>query len=267
MPFYIDQMNRSVEINSAKRIISLVPSQTELLHDLGLEEEVIGITKFCIHPEKWFRSKTRIGGTKKIDIEKIKQLRPDLVLANKEENLQSEIEELAKYFPVWISDINDLDSAVEMIYCVGIITGHVIESEFICRDILKYFAELDIDHKLPAAYFVWREPYMTIGGDTFISDMMERAGFQNIFHASSRYPVTTIRELDDMDCKILLLSSEPYPFSQKHIDEMQAALPNTKIILVDGEMFSWYGSRLLKAPAYFKHVHEQVLSLSHAAGK
>src|SRR5690348_418993 len=102
-----------------KRIISLVPSQTELLYDLGLNEEVVGITKFCIHPEEWFLSKTRIGGTKKIDFEKIKSLKPDLIIGNKEENEESQIKELMKDYCVWMSDIKNLDDAVSMINSVG----------------------------------------------------------------------------------------------------------------------------------------------------
>ena len=241
-----------------KRIISLVPSQTELLHWLGLEEETIAITKFCVHPETWFKSKTRIGGTKTINIEKIKALQPDLIIANKEENIKAQVEMLAESFPVWVTDVNTLPDAYNMISDIGILTNKetealklvsAIRSKF---DIL--FQAINTKNKLSATYLIWKKPYMTIGGDTFISHMMEAAGFKNIFQDQSRYPEITISHLKTMNCELVLLSSEPYPFKQKHIDEIQNELPGVKIILVDGEMFSWYGSRLLLAPGYFKNL-------------
>jgi len=268
MPFYTDQLKRIIELSQPpKRIISLVPSQTELLFDLGLDEEVVGITKFCVHPENWFRTKARVGGTKQLHLEKIKELQPDLIIANKEENLQQQIEELEKDFPVWISNINNLDDAVEMIELIGEITNKQSKAKQIIIQINECFSQLKTQNsKLETCYLIWQNPYMTIGGDTFINDMMSRAGFQNIFQNQKRYPEITIEQLKAANCKLLLLSSEPFPFKQKHIDELQPLLPNTKIILVDGEMFSWYGSRLLKAPAYFQQLQNQVLSLTHARG-
>jgi ABC-type Fe3+-hydroxamate transport system substrate-binding protein len=120
MVVYIDQMGRKVELPDVpKRIISIVPSQTELLVDLGLAEELIGITKFCIHPKEIFRTKTRIGGTKMLNIEKIKKLKPDLIIGNKEENQQEQVEELMKHFPVWMSDISNLEESLDMIVKIG----------------------------------------------------------------------------------------------------------------------------------------------------
>lgn len=267
MPQYIDQLGRTIDLKQTpKRIISLVPSQTELLFDLGLDQEVIGITKFCVHPENWFRTKTRVGGTKQLHLEKIKELQPDLIIANKEENEQSQIEELAKDFPVWVSDVNNLNDALEMIESVGEITNKLIIAKEITNQIKEGFSQLQtINYKLQTCYLIWKEPYMTVGGDTFINDMLSRAGFQNLFVKQTRYPEITIEQLRS-SCQILLLSSEPFPFKQKHVGEIQPLLPDTKIILVDGEMFSWYGSRLLKAPAYFQQLQNQALSLSHARG-
>ena len=243
---------------NASRIISLVPSQTELLFDLGLNTEVIGITKFCIHPDEWFRSKPRIGGTKTIDLEKIKALQPTLVLANKEENVQEQIEALAEICPVYVSDISNLDEALEMIRQVGKLVGRESKAAILAEKIIQEFAGLHPqNHKLSAAYIIWRKPYMAAGGDTYISDLMELCGFENVFIDELRYPEITIERLQLENCSLLLLSSEPYPFSQKHIDELQPHLPGTKILLVDGEMFSWYGSRLLHAPAYFQQLKEQ----------
>ena len=255
MAFFTDQIGRQVEIaEKPRRIISLVPSQTELLYDLGLTDEVVGITKFCVHPQAWFHSKTRIGGTKQLNLEKIKNLKPDLIIANKEENLKEQVEELEKYFPVWTSDVNRLENAISMISAVGEIVGRNEQAMAIVNLIHRTYNQLHLPLSRRAAYFIWKDPYMTVGGDTFIHDMMRRAGFENIFYDHVRYPETTIQQLKQLGCETLLLSSEPFPFNQKHVDAIQPLLPQTKILLVDGEMFSWYGSRLVEAAKYFEQL-------------
>ncbi len=287
MPFYTDQTERKIEITSTEKIVSLVPSQTELLSDLALDEAVTGITKFCVHPQDWLRTKKIIGGTKNANIEKIKSLQPTLIIANKEENVKEQIEELAKHFPVWVSDVNDLGSALQMIASIGEITDRKIAAQKIIEQIKNGFTQLNNQHfrlhqkngepapkpktqnlkhlqpvvKLKSTYLIWKDPYMTVGGDTFISNMLHHAGLQNIFEKETRYPQVTIEQLHISNCQLLLLSSEPYPFRQKHIDELQAQLPNTKILLVNGEMFSWYGSRLIKAPSYFAQLKQKIDSL------
>ena len=255
MPLFTDQTGRTISLHAApRRIVSIVPSQTELLHYLGLEEEVIGITKFCVHPEQWFRNKTRVGGTKHLSIDIIQKLQPDLIIANKEENVKEQVELLAQQYPVWVSDVNNLDDAYGMIRSIGEIIQKADAAGELVQSIRREFATLSNDGEpLRAAYLIWRDPYMTIGHDTFIHDMLTRCGFENIFADRTRYPTVTVEELsaDSNRLQVLLLSSEPFPFGQKHIDELQPLLPHTKIILADGEMFSWYGSRLLKAPGYF----------------
>ena len=255
-----DQCGRNVEItDTPKRIVSLVPSQTELLFDLGLRDEVVGITKFCIHPDEWFISKTRVGGTKEVKTDRIEALRPDLILANKEENVKEQIDELAKKYPVWVSDINNLEQALDMILQIGRLTGKFQQANHLHRQIQRSFQSLITTDKRPrTAYLIWRDPFMTVGGDTYIHSMMELAGFTNIFKQKSRYPETHPDELRSLGCELLLLSSEPYPFREKHIEELQTQLPDTQILLADGEMFSWYGSRLLKAPAYFQKLREMI---------
>ncbi len=250
---YRDQIGKAIEVSNPKRIISLVPSQTELLFDLGLEQEVVGITKFCIHPNEWFRNKTRVGGTKTVNIEAVRQLKPDLIIANKEENVKEQIEALQAIAPVWTSDINNLDQALQMIESVGQITHTNQRTTVLSKTIMEGFSQLStINHPLSTIYLIWREPYMTVGGDTFISDMMNRCSFQNVFAHRNRYPEVSIEVIREANCELLFLSSEPYPFKEKHIAELQEQLPDTKVMLVDGEMFSWYGSRLQHAPAYFK---------------
>ena len=247
-------------IKIPQRIISLVPSITELLYDLGLEEEVIAITKFCVHPSAWFSTKTRIGGTKNINLKKIISLKPDLVIANKEENVKEQIEALQKFTQVHITDVKNLNDAINMISDIGKLVNRQAKSLVLIEDIQKKFSQLETayQNKIPAVYFIWRKPYMAAGADTFINDMMKYCGFKNILENELRYPEINIDQLQNADCKVLLLSSEPFPFKQKHIDELQCFLPNTKIILADGEMFSWYGSRLLYAPAYFKQLRKTI---------
>jgi ABC-type Fe3+-hydroxamate transport system substrate-binding protein len=262
LAIYIDQLGRKIELSSLPvRIISLVPSQTELLFHLGLTTEVVGITKFCIHPDNWFHTKTRIGGTKNLNIEKIKSLNPDLIIANKEENDRAQIEQLAKEFPVWISDIKNLEDAIKMIMDVGVIINKKNEAEELCSQIKTGFENYKIhtpNLKPKTCYLIWKDPYMTTGGDTFIHDMLQHAGFDNVFADKTRYPQITPEDLHMANCHLLILSSEPYPFQPKHKKDLEKMLPEIKVILADGEMFSWYGSRLLLAPAYFKTLHDEV---------
>jgi ABC-type Fe3+-hydroxamate transport system substrate-binding protein len=242
-----------------QRIVSLVPSQTELLHYFGLEIETIGITKFCIHPKEWFSTKTRVGGTKDVNIQTIKKLRPDLIIANKEENAREQIEELAKDFTVLVTDVNNIDGGLQMINDIGKITLKEKAAADLTAAIKKQFSKIvPSSKKIATAYLIWKGPYMTIGGDTFINDVIKKCGLRNIFADKKRYPKLNIADLPIANCQLLLLSSEPYPFKQKHIDELQQQLPNTKIILVDGEMFSWYGSRMLLMPEYLNRLIENV---------
>ena len=244
-----------------QRIVSLVPSQTELLHYLGLETETIGITKFCVHPQSWFKTKERVGGTKTVNLDKIKKLKPDLIIANKEENVREQIEELGADYPVWLTDVNNLADALQMIKDIGILTGKTETATALINSIsIGFKAMPKTEESVETAYLIWRKPYMTVGGDTFINDMLLQCGFENIFTSQKRYPAITIAQLQTVNCQLLLLSSEPYPFKQKHIDELSSQLPGTKIILADGEFFSWYGSRLLKSPTYFKELISEIQS-------
>jgi ABC-type Fe3+-hydroxamate transport system substrate-binding protein len=262
MHSFTDQTGNSISLASfPKRIISLVPSQTELLYTLQLNEEVVGITKFCVHPESWFRTKTRVGGTKDVKFDIIEQLQPDLILANKEENVKEQIEYLSKKFPVWVSDVDDFQSACHMIKRIGLITGKEVIANDLTTAIISGFSGLQslVSTTITrVAYLIWKDPYMTVGGDTFINNMLAVCGFQNVFATQKRYPEVTIEEIKNTGCKVLFLSSEPYPFKQKHIDALQQELPGVVIKLVDGEMFSWYGSRMLPAVAYFERLVKEV---------
>ncbi len=244
-----------------RRIVSLVPSQTELLWALGLEREVVGITKFCVRPEAWFRQKTRVGGTKTVYLERIQALKPDLILANREENVREQVEALADRYPVWVSDVSDLPSALKMIIQVGNLTHRSREAQILVNRIEKAFADFGPKpnwRARRAAYFIWRKPWMVAGGDTFIHAMLAAAGFENVFAEARRYPEVLLSDLPACAPEVLLLSSEPYPFDPKHFTEFREVCPQAQILLVDGEMFSWYGSRLLEAPAYFRQLRASI---------
>lgn len=259
MKLFTDQLQRTVRLGfPPRRIVSLVPSQTELLHALGLDAEVVGITKFCIHPAEWFRSKTRVGGTKQLHVDIIRQLQPDLIIANKEENEQAQIEALEKEFPVWISDIQTLPEACDMMLRVGALTDRAAKAEEIVNGIMQRFAQLAVavagTKRRRVAYFIWRNPWMVAASHTFIDHILGVYGFTNVFAKETRYPTLTTEQLRDIDCDLVLLSSEPYPFGEKHIAELQDIFPRAVIKLVDGEMFSWYGSHLLQTPGYWGRV-------------
>lgn len=238
------------------RIVSLVPSITELLYDLNLDEEVVGITKFCVRPESWFRTKTRVGGTKKVHREKVLSLSPDLILANKEENTQEDIEFLQQQVQVYLSDIKTIPDALQMILDVGKLTNRMAQAEVLSRSIQESFLSFKPSVQKTALYFIWQKPYMVAGCDTFIHHMMELAGYDNLCH-SHRYPELTFEAIHSLSPEVILLSSEPFPFKENHLDQFQELFPTSSVILVDGEIFSWYGSRMLHAIPYFRGLNEE----------
>lgn len=242
------------------RIVSLVPSETELLHALKLDFEVVGITKFCTEPHEWFRTKARIGGTKNVDVAKVLELKPDLVLANHEENVKEQVEALMQQVPVDLSTVRDLDGALEMIRRIGALTSRRSLAENLAHDIEHAFDELPVYEPIRVAYLIWKDPLMTIGHDTFIHAMLQQTGFVNVFAEHARYPVVATKEILEAHPQLLLLSSEPYPFAGKHLEAFSTLMPGVKPVLVDGSYFSWYGSRLLHAPAYFRQLREQISS-------
>jgi ABC-type Fe3+-hydroxamate transport system substrate-binding protein len=256
---FTDQLNHTIELKFfPKRIISLVPSQSELLWDLGLREEMVGITKFCIHPHVMFKSIDRVGGTKTLNIEKIRALKPDLIIGNKEENEQSQILELQKEFTVWMSDIYTLEDSLAMIEKVGALVNRGEVANSIKFNIQASFLNVQTTDK-SVLYFIWREPYMAAGKATFIGHILNRIGLENkIIDVNGRYPNLSLEEIKLLNPEVILLSSEPYPFKENHIKELQDALPQSKIRLVDGELFSWYGSRLQKSVEYFNELISQL---------
>lgn len=246
-----------------KRIISLVPSQTELLFELGLHDEIVGITKFCVYPADRVKGKSIVGGTKTLTMERIHALRPDLIIANKEENTRAEIEYLQQHYPVHVTDMVTIADALAMIHDLGNLTGKQPEANDLVQRITTLFLSMPGFSNQSVAYFIWRNPYMVAANDTFIHSMLTQAGFQNAFAQETRYPEITLDTLKRAHPDLIFLSSEPYPFSQKHIEEFQAICPSAKVVLVDGEVFSWYGSRLLLAPDYFRKLRSEIERLFH----
>lgn len=258
---YTDMMGREVQIPLfPQRIVSVVPSQTELLHYLGLEAQVVGITKFCVHPQDWFRNKKRVGGTKTLHLDKILELQPDLVIANKEENTREQIEELSRHVPVWVSDIHDVESALTMMENVGVITGRADKAQLLAASVRDGFHKLSAfpGRRPKVVYYIWKDPWMCAGGGTFINDIMERCGWTNVAANLERYPELTPEAARDLGADTYLLSSEPYPFGAKHIDLITSVHPGAVVTLVDGEYFSWYGSRMLPAIDYLLQVQQSI---------
>jgi ABC-type Fe3+-hydroxamate transport system substrate-binding protein len=256
-----DQMGRSVSVPAfPQRIISLVPSQTELLYDLGLDNRIIGQTVFCIYPKDSRKSKANVGGTKKLRIEAIKALEPDLIIGNKEENEREQIEELAKHFPVWMSDIYTLADACQMITMVGALTQASGFAKQITENITSGFARIRPTKQREVIYLIWQQPYIAVGSPTFINDMLGRCGLVNTITAEEgRYPQIDEKYIQNKKPEYIFLSSEPFPFKEKHREEIQQQFPDSKVMLVDGELFSWYGSRLIKSVNYLEDLLIELL--------
>jgi len=259
-----DQIGRVLNLDSTpKRIVSLVPSQTELLFDLGLEDSIVGITKFCVHPFHLKSTKAIIGGTKNIKIEKIKALNPDIILCNKEENTKEIVEACEEVCATHVSDIITIEDCLELINQYGQLfnkrtNAHKISDKinFNLKDFKNYINDKP---SLKVAYFIWRDPWMVAANHTFINHLLELNKFSNIYQNLERYPEVDITNLlQEGDPEIVLLSSEPYPFKEEHAFEIGRHSHHAKTVFVDGEYFSWYGSRLIKAFAYFKQLRERL---------
>jgi len=251
----VDDLNRTVTFYFPPvKIVSIVPSLTELLFDLGLYEEIVGITKYCIYPVDKTKNVKKIGGTKNFKIDEIIKLNPDIVFANKEENTKELIEKLSENIPVYVTDIKDIDDAINSIKNIGFITGKKNEAELLSQKIEDKLITLQqfIANKPTCVYLIWKQPLMSVGKDTFINSMLEICGFNNLIAKDlDRYPELSIEQLQNLKPEYLLLSTEPYLFKQSHIEYFEKLLPNTKVKIVDGSYFSWYGSRISKSLDYF----------------
>jgi iron complex transport system substrate-binding protein len=259
-----DPLGTNFELESTpKRIISLVPSLTETLYDLGLEDKIIGITKFCVHPVHFKSTKKIIGGTKKVHYEKIRLLKPDFIIANKEENTEEIVMKLREICPVWVTDIVTVEDVLQTINDFGKLFNCRTEAQkwndkiaFQYDDFKKFSFNLE---SRKAAYFIWKNPYMVAGTGTFIDELMQLNKFENCYKDLDRYPEIELEVLEkEHDPELILLSSEPFPFKDEDAFEIGRFTHHAKTIFVDGKMFSWYGTRLCKYFAYFKQLHAKL---------
>ncbi|EGV42645.1 cobalamin-binding protein [Bizionia argentinensis JUB59] len=259
-----DQLQRVLNFkDTPKRIVCLVPSITELICDLGLETSLVGVTKFCVHPHHIMKNVTVVGGTKQVHYDKIRALNPGIILCNKEENTKEMTQDLEAIAPVHISDMETIADCLELIKMYGDIfncseTSYNLISKI--KEAASDFREfIKIQPKRKVSYFIWKDPWMVAANDTFVNYLLSLNNFENAFQNKSRYPEISLdKTYPDVD--LVLLSSEPYPFKEKHKSLIYQQFPNAKILLVDGEMFSWYGSRLVLAFDYFKTLHRNVLN-------
>lgn len=228
-----------------RKIISLVPSLTELLVDFGLKDQLAGRTRFCVHPKGQVKDIPIVGGTKNPRIDKIRSIQPDLIVANKEENRKEDIEELAHDFEVEVTDISSVEEAIAAIQRLGTRLGAREKALDIVAKARQRLDQRPDAPPLKIIYFIWKDPWMTVGGDTYISDVMQHWNLKNVFKEVTRYPVVQLNDIKEYNPDLILLSSEPYPFKEKHIPLVEEACPDARVLLVEGEWFSWYGSHMV----------------------
>ncbi|OZU87043.1 iron ABC transporter substrate-binding protein [Virgibacillus indicus] len=250
-----DHLGRTIEFSSPpKRITSLAPGITDTLYSLNLEEEVVGRTRYCIHPKEAVQQAETVGGTKRIMLDKIQALKPDLIFAEKEENTKEIVETLEKEFPVFVAEVQSVPEAYRMISDVGAVTDRQAEAEKLAATIQKGFQSLPVNPGKRIAYVIWKNPYMAAGNHTYIHSLFETMGFVNVFsHYEGRYPVVTEENFKQAELDYVFLATEPFPFKEEHIKEFSNALPNATVMSIDGEMF-WYGPRMVEAARYFRKV-------------
>jgi ABC-type Fe3+-hydroxamate transport system substrate-binding protein len=230
-----------------------VPSITTTLIDLGLINHIVGRTKFCHHQHEQFQSISQIGGTKTLNINKIKSIAPDVIIANKEENTEAQIEELSTLFTVYVSDVHDLNTNFNFIKDLGNLTNTISAAKQIIQNTKQAFSKLPNLNQQSVAYFIWKDPFMVAANQTFIHSILKELHFKNVFAQDfNRYPAITESQLIQAAPNYILLSSEPYPFAPKHLQYFNELLPQSKVLWVDGVYFSWFGSKMQDAPAYFK---------------
>ena len=247
-----DDIKRTVNfLSPPATIVSLCPSVTETLCDLGLSEKIIGITDYCIHPKDIVKNINKVGGTKTVSITKVKTLKPEIIFAVKEENSKKTIKILSEIFPCYVFDINSFSDALKMINTLGEIFSKTKNATSLSENIVKAFSKIQVTKQhVDYLYFVWKNPWMVAGNNTYIESLLSKFYLKNIIN-KSKYPKIELKNISS-DPQIIFLPSEPYKFSKTDKMELQKVFPKSKILLVNGEMFSWYGSRMVKAAVYIE---------------
>ncbi|MDZ7772981.1 MAG: helical backbone metal receptor [Balneolaceae bacterium] len=230
-----------------QRIVSLVPSLTELLFDLGAGDRLVGRTRFCVHPKEKVEQVPIIGGTKNPRVDDILELEPDYVVANREENRREDVERLQEAVHVRVTRIATIEEALLAIHEVGGDLGCGESARELTGGISEALEERPDEPDLRTAYCIWKDPWMTVGGDTYIHDVLTHWGLRNVFGSQTRYPRFEPEKLARRHPELVLLSSEPYPFKEKHLQAVEQHVPDARVLLVEGEWFSWYGSRMKHA--------------------
>jgi ABC-type Fe3+-hydroxamate transport system substrate-binding protein len=230
-----------------KSIISLVPSLTKLVIDLGIGDQLVGRTRFCVHPKDKVKDIPIVGGTKNPRLDKIYDIDPDYIIANKEENRPEDIKALMHDFEVNVTDIATIEDALITIHELGQVLGKENRANKLIEEIQQLLNNRPDEPELRTAYMIWKDPWMTVGHDTYIHDVLEHWNLTNVFGAQSRYPKVNPEDLKKHHPDLILLSSEPYPFKEKHLNQVQEFCPAARVLLVEGEWFSWYGSHMKHA--------------------
>jgi ABC-type Fe3+-hydroxamate transport system substrate-binding protein len=257
-PARLDASGVALELAAPpRRIVSLIPSTTELLCALGLADALVGVTVYCIEPRDVVRGKTRVGGEKDPDLAAIRALAPDLVVANIEENRREDIDALrAAGVRVWVTYPRTVAEGLAMIRDLGEVTGARERARALLDTLEPLYArarERAAAHRpVPVFYPIWRQPWMTIGADTYVHDLLATCGGANVFGDRTRYPTVTLEEMAAKAPEVILLPDEPFRFRRAHLADFHAyetvpAVRGRRIHLVDGKPFSWHGPRLAEA--------------------
>lgn len=249
-----DHVGRTIEIAiSPKRIISLCPAITTTLFSIGLDKEIIGRTRYCLFPENKVEQLEVVGGTKDINLEKIRTLNPDLIIAEKEENTEEIVLQLEKEFPVYVFEVQSIEDNDRMIQDLGQLTNKETASARLREQILQALGSLPNLQGKKVAYMIWQNPFMVVGDDTYINALLGAMNLVNPFTAvEGRYPVVTLEDLQQMDLDYLLLATEPFRFKERHVEKMASLLTTVQVSLIDGEMF-WYGVNMIDGANYLKN--------------
>lgn len=249
-----DHLGREVTFSyPPKKIISFAPAITDTMFHLGLDREVVGRTRFCIYPKGKVEKAVNVGGTKDYKIERVKNLEPDLIIVEKEENTREMVEELEKYYPVYCFEVQNVNDALQMITDLGDITDRKDRALTLRQKIIEAFDTLPkLFSGKRAAYVIWQNPYMVVGKNTYINSVLETIGLTNPFtEKEGRYPEVTEEDFRNAQLDYIFLATEPYPFRDEHVKQFNEIKPEANTQLIDGEMF-WYGVKMLEAVPYLK---------------
>lgn len=253
---------------AAPRIVSLVPSLTELLCDLGLAPLLVGRSGFCIHPAETVRAIPKVGGTKDVNIEKIRKLGATHLIVNIDENEKPMVDQLAQFIPhiIVTHPLGPRDN-LPLYRLLGGIFGAEKEAESLCTAFEQEYATLAAvraNHNMPPRtmlYCIWKDPWMTISDDTYIARMLAEIGWTcwstpQLAAAGARYPKFEWTDAVAQAIDGVLLSTEPYRFTEAHVDALERQI-GKPVELVDGEMLSWYGSRAIRGLRYLRDLIQQ----------